>query len=602
MKRLITTLAILLVVIVAGMTALVLLVNPNDFRAWMVKQVEQRSGYQLALQGNLRWHVWPQLSILSGPITLTAQGASQPLVSADNMRLDVDLLPLLSHQLSVNQVMLKGAVVRLTPESKRARPANAPVGPAGSFSPSTVEDVTRGWQFDIAHLKLADSLLIWQQNDGEQLNIRDINLQLDQNQPRQVSLALSSRINRNQRELQLQLSSELDITHYPQQLKAAVTQLDYQLQGVDLPKKGIRGQASLAATWDLLQQHAVFRDIQLSANDNLLSGNISGTFSDDQPHVSADLRADKLDIDTLLTVDDMAISPETQTVKHTVRSPVIAGHSSAANTDTVLNELSGELSLQVGKLRWHGLDMSSVQVQAENQQGLLHINNLQGQMAGGHFSIPATVDVRSANTKITLTPSLQQMDIAPLLKALALPSAVAGKLTLQGEFKGSDLRTDNLMQQWQGSADLQLDNAQFASLNVLQLLQRAVESSSNDRVRGAFEGQPFAQNIKAHATLKQGVITFPSLSAESKMLKYSGSGQIDLLKQQLEMNVGMTAAQGWQGDEALIARLQQTPVPLRLYGPWASLSYSVHVDQALRQQLRDQAKQRLKAWEKRISD
>ena len=35
-------------------------------------------------------------------------GASQPLVRADNMRLDVALLPLLSHQLSVKQVMLKG--------------------------------------------------------------------------------------------------------------------------------------------------------------------------------------------------------------------------------------------------------------------------------------------------------------------------------------------------------------------------------------------------------------------------------------------------------------------------------------------------------------
>ncbi|MDU5190521.1 MAG: hypothetical protein E6199_05730 [Mixta calida] len=57
MRRLITTLAILFVVVVAGMTALVLLVNPNDFRSYMVRQVEQRSGYQLRLEGDLRWHV-----------------------------------------------------------------------------------------------------------------------------------------------------------------------------------------------------------------------------------------------------------------------------------------------------------------------------------------------------------------------------------------------------------------------------------------------------------------------------------------------------------------------------------------------------------------
>ena len=91
----------------AGLSALVLLVNPNDFRDYMVKQVAARSGYQLQLDGPLRWHVWPQQYPL-GRMSLTARGASQPLVRADNMRLDVALLPLLSHQLGVKRVMLKG--------------------------------------------------------------------------------------------------------------------------------------------------------------------------------------------------------------------------------------------------------------------------------------------------------------------------------------------------------------------------------------------------------------------------------------------------------------------------------------------------------------
>ena len=121
MRRILTTLMILLVVLVAGLSSLVLLVNPNDFRSYMIKQVAERSGYQLELDGSLRWHVWPRLSILSGRMTLTAPGASAPLVRADNMRLDVALLPLLSHQLQVEQVMLKGAVVQLTPETEAIR-------------------------------------------------------------------------------------------------------------------------------------------------------------------------------------------------------------------------------------------------------------------------------------------------------------------------------------------------------------------------------------------------------------------------------------------------------------------------------------------------
>lgn len=39
MRRFLTTLMILLVVLVAGFSALVLLVNPNDFRAYMARVV-----------------------------------------------------------------------------------------------------------------------------------------------------------------------------------------------------------------------------------------------------------------------------------------------------------------------------------------------------------------------------------------------------------------------------------------------------------------------------------------------------------------------------------------------------------------------------------
>ena len=43
MRRILTTLMILLAVIVAGLTSLVLLVNPNDFRAYMVHEVAERT-------------------------------------------------------------------------------------------------------------------------------------------------------------------------------------------------------------------------------------------------------------------------------------------------------------------------------------------------------------------------------------------------------------------------------------------------------------------------------------------------------------------------------------------------------------------------------
>lgn len=240
MRRILTTLMILLAVIVAGLTSLVLLVNPNDFRAYMVHEVAERSGYQLDLDGPLRWHVWPQLSILSGRMTLTARGAEEPVIRADNMRLDVALLPLLSHQLQVKQVMLKGAVIQLTPKTEAVRDSSAPVVPHDNTLPLAPED--RGWSYDVRQLQVADSVLFFQHENGEQVTVRDIRLQMEQDENHRATVDFSGRVNRDQRDLALNFSATVQGGDYPHSLKADFTQLSWQLRSAELPPDGINGQ------------------------------------------------------------------------------------------------------------------------------------------------------------------------------------------------------------------------------------------------------------------------------------------------------------------------------------------------------------------------
>ncbi|WP_380179210.1 outer membrane assembly protein AsmA [Kalamiella sp. sgz302252] len=589
MKRFITTLAILLVVIVAGMTALVLLVNPNDFRAYMASQVEQRSGYQLKLQGDLRWHVWPQLSILSGPMSLTAPGAQQPFVSASNMRLDVKLLPLLSHQLAVKQVLLKEAVIRLTPDSEAQRPADAPQGPADSAP----LQATQHWTFDIDNLQVADSLLIWQQSSGKQLNVRDLNLQLSQNRQRHAHLELGSRISRDQRELLLNLNADVDLSRYPQHLAANISQLDYQLNGADLPREGVKGQASLQAEWNDGDAFSL-KDLALSLNDSQLSGSASGTLAG-RPQIALDLHSTMLNMDSLLGLET-GVGENGQGIQ-TQRAgpaPVIAQVERDA-ADSPFNQLDGQVKLAVDTMRWRGLTFNQVALQASSENGLLKLATFSGKAGNGEFSLPGSIDFRQPQTQVALTPSLRGIDVAPLLQAFELPASLSGDLTLNGNFNGSGLTVPAFKRDWQGSAEIKLQNALFSGLNFQRMIQRAVERSSS-RVHAAASPEKDFQQITGKMTLQKGLLAFVNLDGRASMLNYSGQGTVNMAQKQADMNFGVTVTQGWQGDSELIGRLQQTPVPLRIYGPWEGLNYSLQIDQVLRQQLQDEAKKRLKAW------
>ncbi len=598
MRRILTTLMILLAVIVAGLTSLVLLVNPNDFRAYMVHQVAERSGYQLELDGPLRWHVWPQLSILSGRMTLTARGAEEPVIRADNMRLDVALLPLLSHQLQVKQVMLKGAVIQLTPKTEAVRDSAAPVVPHDNTLPLAPED--RGWSYDVRQLQVADSVLFFQHENGEQVTVRDIRLQMEQDENHRATVDFSGRVNRDQRDLALSFSATVQGGDYPHSLKADFSQLSWQLRGAELPPDGISGQGSLQASWQEDSKTLRFDNLNLMASGSTLTGNGSVVLGD-RPDWSLDLHATTLNLDSLLAssspATDSSASQQGQSQTRPLR-PVIADSDEREDYQS-LRGFNGRMVLSADQLQWRGLNFTQVQSEISNQQGLLTVSKMQGNLDGGQLSLPGTLDARGDTPQATFQPALQNVEIGSLIKAFNYSLSLTGKLSLTGEFSGTRIDADDFRRHWQGQAQLQMTDTRTEGLNFQQLVQQAVERSTNVRAQENYDNATRLDAVSSQLTLDNGLVTLNRLQGQSDVMAMTGEGQLDLQKENCDMRFNVRVLGGWKGEGKLIDRLKQTAIPLRIYGDWQSLSYSLQVDQILRKQLQDEAKQRLNDWVER---
>ncbi|MDY1036228.1 outer membrane assembly protein AsmA [Lelliottia sp. CFBP8978] len=601
MRRVLTTLMILLVVLVAGLSALVLLVNPNDFRAYMVRQVEARSGYELKLDGQLRWHVWPQLSILSGRMSLTAPGASVPIVTADNMRLDVALMPLLSHQLQVRQVMLKGAVIQLTPQTEAVRQSDAPVAPHTNTLPDAAEDA--GWSFDIASLKVADSLLVFQHEDEEQITVRNINLKMEQDQHHLAAVDFSGRINRNQRDMTLSMNANVDASDYPHKLTADIQQLSWQISGADLPTQGISGQGSLQALWREEQKQLELNNLNLQANDSALKGRASVVLSE-TPKWVFDLQFDKLNLENLLppqpvTAEQSAERQETTPPKQ--MRPVIS--SSIDQPDyNGLRSFTADILVKANTVRWRGIDFTNVSSQMLNHNGLLVISELSGQMGAGHLSLPGLLDVRKEIARAEFQPRLDNIEIGTILKAFNYPIALTGNLTMAGDFSGDRIDADAFRRSWQGQAHVQLSDSRMEGLNFQQLVQQAVERSSNVKAKESYDSATRLDDFSSDLTLNRGELTLDNMQGHSSLLALTGKGSLDLVKETTDTRFNVRVLSGWEGEGPLIDLLKETPIPLTVFGKWQELNYSLQVDQVLRKHLQDEAKRRLSDWADKNKD
>lgn len=602
MRRFLTTLMILLVVLVAGFSALVLLVNPNDFRAYMVKQVAARSGYQLQLDGPLRWHVWPQLSILSGRMVLTAEGASEPLIRADNMRLDVALWPLLSHQLSVKQVMLKGAVIQLTPQTEAVRGKDAPVAPKDNTLPDLAED--RGWSFDIARLRVADSVLVFQHEDDEQVTVRDIRLDMEQDNQHRGTFDFSGRVNRDQRDLALSFNGSVDASDYPHNLSANIEQLSWQLQGADLPAQGIKGQGQFQAQWLEEKKQLAFSQIHLTANDSSLAGQVHVTLLD-KPEWAVDLKFGQLNLDNLLVQREaVTTNGEVQQgqSQSTLARPVIASQVDAVSYQG-LKGFSADIALQADKVLWRKMAFDNVSAKIDNQFGLLNVTQLQGKSDGGLVSLPGMLDARKGQPRAVFHPRLEGVEIGTILKAFDYPIALTGKLSLAGDFSGSDIDAQAFRHSWQGQAHVEMSDTRMEGMNFQQMIQQAVERSGGDvKAQQNLDNVTRLDRFVTDMTLDNGEVTLDNMAGESAMLALTGKGTLDLVKLNCDTLFNIRVLGGWDGESKLINFLKATPVPLRVYGQWQALNYSLQVDQILRKHLQDEAKRRLNDWADRNKD
>jgi Uncharacterized protein involved in outer membrane biogenesis len=86
-KKILITLLVLILLTAIGIVSLIIFVDPNNYRGFISDTVKDKTGYELTIDGNLRWHIWPQVSILTDSVKLSDIDAKKPILTADNMRL-----------------------------------------------------------------------------------------------------------------------------------------------------------------------------------------------------------------------------------------------------------------------------------------------------------------------------------------------------------------------------------------------------------------------------------------------------------------------------------------------------------------------------------
>lgn len=594
-KKILLTLLFIIVLIVAGIVTLVVFVDPNNFRSFISDRVKDKTGYELTIEGDLRWHIWPQISILTDSVRLQDEGAKKPILTADNMRLDVELFPLFSKKLVVKNVLVKSAVLNITDDSKGAVAENKTTTTVVNQTNNETQKKNKSsWSFTLNKFDITDSTLVYQQNK-DLINFRNINISIVQQDDKNIAVDFNGMINRDQKDLSFNLNADINLSNFPKSAQIYLHNLTYDYKGVSVPTGQLKG--DVKATFDYQQSPLTLdtKNFLLTLNGNSISGELKALL-DKKPYFEAKLKSDKFDITPFLT------SSSNNKANQSVQSqPVVTAKVTNSNELAFLQNFDALLSFAINDVTVNKVIINNFVIDANNKDGIATLNKINFGIANGQVTANGQANGRQAKAVVNLNTKLSNVDLGTLLQQLELANNLKGQINADGHIATDTIAKNKIMNALTGDLAITMSNVRLENMNIQSIIQAAIAQYSKESV-SAEQYQKYTElhEVSANANLANGNMNLTSLKALSETLDVTGNGRIGLVKQDLDIDLEVKMLSGWNGNSKAIQKLKNIAIPVRIYGSFNEIHYKTEVSKLIKDALSSKLQNELDKLKDRI--
>jgi AsmA protein len=581
------------------MVAVLLFVDPNDYKAKIAAMVKNATGRELMLQGNIKLSVFPWIALELGPASLgnPAGFGDQPFLSFQHAAIRAKLFPLLQRRLEVDRVEIDGLDLRLVKNgagkgnwedfgqsSAGAAPQVAEHdSPVSSFPAVKVTRSRISYQqFVLENVSLEASpftggvipvVMHFDANRGVATEHASVELKVDFSNPapkhyRLAAFALTGQANQagNIRPIRWNLGTPiLDLDLNAQTLTApsfALTLAGAQVTGslsgskvVDDP--AMSGDVSLAplvvreflprlglAVPQTRDPHALS---QLSGSTHFSYGGNALRLEKvklglDATHLQGELAVANLT--TLATTFDLAMD---QIDLNQYLPPASAGSPAAPAPTAAAAEVKPEAAgapldvegtLAVGSVQVSKLALTNVKVTLLARAHVTHLFPLQAQIYGGRYSGDITLDGREGTPLLSLDEHLTAIDVGKLLATPGKSVHLSGRGNVNLKASGRGAGADAILKTLDGHVDAYITDGAVEGVDLAFELARA---EALIRRQGLPSGQSTNRTkfdaFKISAQIDNGVATTRDLTISSQVLRVTGQGSTNLVSNAIDFQL-----------------------------------------------------------------
>lgn len=249
-------------VAVAGAVYIAATFDPNDYKEEIIQAVKESRQRTLHLDGDIKLTFFPSLGANLGKVSLSEHKSDQQFAAIETARVSLALMPLLSKQVVVSEVLVSGLTATLVRHRDGTTNIDDLLG-----KDEQPEDDKQAVKFDIARVTVEKTSLSYRdEGTGAQYALKELNLKtgrIANGVPGKIDLSVGVQANQPKLDITTQLATTLTFDLDKQSYQLA--DMDLQVSGSALDISNLKLKASGDASANLAAQEYGANKFRLNA-------------------------------------------------------------------------------------------------------------------------------------------------------------------------------------------------------------------------------------------------------------------------------------------------------------------------------------------------
>jgi AsmA protein len=598
-NRIVVVAAVIVVALLALLVAAPFLIPASQYRASLQQAASDALGREVKVSGGLRFSVFPTLGVNAQQVSIANRpGGKAPLfANIDELDVGVALLPLLHGDVEISKLVLKKPTLALE--------ADAGGKPNWVFEPKQKPNQTPAQQAQAAQLDrlglgdvhITEGALTYRDNLGKVQAVSALNatatlksldsplsltsdfiyagdpvkLTIDAPTPRAFTQKTSTL-------LKILLESE----KLTAALDGAIDPNDMSITGkLDAKGPSLRKLAAWVGSpigeGGGMGEFAVIGDLTVRGQVTSLAnatiaidkakgrGDLAITLADAAPpYVKATLALDALDVNPYLA------APQTPGAADAAKGvDVKQGWGNAKIDQSGLKAINADLALTTGPLLFQKIKIDRSAIDVAVKDGVMRATMKQLALYGGKGSGTLVLDGRGDGLRLQNDLAVDGLAAKPFLTDAMGLDKIEGAARITMSIAGAGATQQAIMNTLAGKANFAFTNGAIVGVN-LGLIASQIQSVLTGAAIGPAAKTDFGQ-MGASFAIARGVAHTNDLRVVNPVISITGSGDINLAQQSMDMKIVPTTAKSGKG---VAQGLGGISVPFHVTGPWAKLKFA----------------------------